>query len=309
MYAQAYASEIRPPYAATIGFYPSDERLLRKVIEDCFLDERFGPGRLPERGSRPGRILGGVVPHAGYSYSGPCAAHFYLELAEVKPRVETVVILGTNHTGFGGLYTTTLRFKRWATPLGLVEVDVEFIAEMLKLDEHDLVVDDPWAHWEEHSVEVQLPFLQYVYGDSFMLVPVVVKSVPQNDAATARMFAKLLARVADELGRDIVVLASSDFTHHGPYYGYVVFRENVAENVRKLDEMLIEHILRFDTEGFLKAINETGATVCGYSAIAATMEYARLRGAERAAKLCYYNSGEVTGDENAVVGYASIAFY
>ena len=296
--------EERPPYAAMVGFYPSDAGELRRVIEECFLDERFGPGRLPSVGSRPGRVVGGVVPHAGYRYSGPCAAWFYLELGERLGGVDTVVVVGTNHTGYGGVYTTTLKFLRWRTPLGVVEVDVEFTRELLK--SVDVLVDDPWAHYEEHSVEVQLPFLQYLYGDGFRLVPIVAR---EADVEAAAALAKGIAGVAEALGRRVVVLASSDFTHHGPMYGYVVFTENVAENVRRLDESIIEYIVALDTEGFLKRIRETGATVCGVGAIAALMEYAKIVGVSRVEKLCYYNSGELTGDEDIVVGYASIAFY
>ncbi|BEP18681.1 MEMO1 family protein [Pyrofollis japonicus] len=296
---------IRKPYAALIGFYPNDRGELIRAIEKSFLDQRFGPGRLPEPLSRKGEccVIGGVAPHAGYSYSGPCAAHLYLELAETTPRPETVVILGTNHTGYGGFFTTTTRFKKWATPLGDVPVDIEFIEALM--DKSSRIVDEYLAHLEEHSVEVELPFLQYVYGDEFSLVPITVKDATPS---MARDVARAIHDTARELGRRIVLIASSDFTHHGYMYGYVVFTENVAENVAKLDLSIIEHILRLDTEGFYKRLTETGATVCGYGAIATLMEYAKLVGGVEAQLLRYYNSAQLTGEEDIAVGYAAIAF-
>lgn len=295
---------VRRPYAALIGFYPSSRSDLLRELERCFLDKEYGPGRLPSPLSRPGRpVVGGVVPHAGYSYSGPCAAHFFLELAETTPRPDTVVVMGTNHTGFGGFFTTTTRFEAWETPLGEVPVDLEYVEKLLELT--DRIVDDHLAHMEEHSVEVVLPFLQYVYGDGFSLVPVTVRDATPS---MAREVAHAVAEAAGELGRRIVFIASSDFTHHGAMYGYVVFTENVAENVARLDLSIIEHILRLDVDGFYKRLTETGATVCGYGAIAALMYYASGR-SSGAKLLRYYNSAQLTGEEEVAVGYASIAFY
>ena len=295
--------EVREPQAGIWGFYPLNREELVSTIEGCFLDKRFGPGRLPGKPRNEYRPVAGVAPHAGYSYSGPCAAHLYLELAENGPKPDTVVIVGTNHTGFGGVFTTTTRFKKWATPLGEVEVDVELAEELKKL--YPSLADDYLAHLREHSVEVELPFLQYVYGDGFTIVPIVAKEATER---MARDLAKAIHEAGERLGRRVILIASSDFTHHGPMYDYVVFTENVRENVAKLDMSIIEEILRLDTKAFLKKIVETGATVCGFSAIAVAIEYARLRGA-RARLLKYYNSADVTGDETAVVGYASIIFH
>ncbi len=294
---------VREPQVAG-SFYPADRGELVRVIEECFLDKKFGPGRLPgPPGSSGVAPVAGVAPHAGYSYSGPCAAHLYLVLGESGFRPDTVVVIGTNHTGYGGVFTTTSYFDAWETPLGLVPVDVEMVELLKKLD-GDLV-DNVSAHLGEHSVEVQLPFLQYVYGAGFRLVPIVAMEASRGMAAR---LASAIVGAAEKLGRRVLVIASSDFTHHGPWYGYVVFTENVAENVRKLDLSIIEEILRLDTEGFLRRVAETGATVCGVGAIAATIEYVRIVGGS-ARLLKYYNSGEKTGDETAVVGYASILFH
>ncbi len=298
-------TEVRKPYAAMIGFYPSDRGELIRAIESSFLREGFGPGRLPKPLSRRDQccVVGGVVPHAGYSYSGPCAAHFYLELAETTPAPDTFVILGTNHTGYGGFFTTTKRFAKWLTPLGEIPVDLELIDEIMKRTSR--VVDDYLAHLEEHSIEVELPFLQYIYGDGFSIVPITVRDATPS---MARDVASAILGAAKALGRRIVFLASSDFTHHGYMYGYVVFSENIAENVAKLDLSIIERILELDTEGFYKRLTDTGATVCGYGAIATLMEYAKSIGA-KPRLLKYYNSAQLTGEEDIAVGYAAISFH
>ena len=292
----------RPPYAALIGFYPAEPAQLEEAIRASFTDKRLGPGRLPgpPRADAP-RPLGGVAPHAGYSYSGPAAAHLYLALAEAPYRPDTVVVIGTNHTGRGGLFTTTTYWEEWRTPLGSVPVDTEFVEELGR--RYPGLVDDPSAHSEEHSVEVELPFLQYIYrGHRWSLVPIVAKDATPRIAAE---LAEAIAGAAEALGRRLLFIASSDFTHHGYMYGYVVFTENIRDNVAKLDLSIIEHILRLDTRGFISKIAETGATVCGYAAIAVLIEYTRLHGGSMEL-LKYYNSADVTGDEEIVVGYASI---
>ncbi len=295
---------VRAPQAAIWGFYPISTDSLRIEIEKCFKDQRFGPRRLPRLGSRAseGPVIAGVVPHAGYEFSGPCAAHLYLELAERVPKIDTVVIIGSNHTGYGGTFTTTTAFTKWATPLGEVNVDMGFVKKLLKLC--PLLVDDVSAHLREHSVEVQLPFLQYIYGSEFSMVPIVAKHVELNEATE---LAKAILKVSKELGKSVVVIASSDFTHHGAYYGYVLFRENIIENVKKLDLEFINAITALDTRKFLNLIRKYDSTVCGYGAIAVAMEFSKIVNA-RARLLKYYNSGEVTGEEDMVVGYASISF-
>jgi len=291
---------VRQPQAAIWGFYPLKTEALIETLRRCFRDSVWGPGAEPDRSSESGRVIGGVAPHAGYEYSGPCAAHLYKAIGESWRRVDTVVIMGSNHTGFGGAVTTTKHFTKWATPLGEVPVDTEFIDELMKA--YPGLVDDPLAHTREHSVEVQLPFLQYVL-ESFSLVPVVVSHI---DLPDARGFARAIASTSQRLGRRILVIASSDFTHHGSFYGYVLFRTNVSENVRKLDMEFIRTIEALDTQRFLNLIRRYDSTVCGYGAIAVAMEYARLVNASMRL-LRYYNSGELTGDESMVVGYAAIA--
>jgi len=294
---------IREPQAAAWGFYSYNKNQLLKELESAFTNARFGPGSLPKKKQGEVIIIGGVVPHAGYSYSAYCAAWFYKELAENKQSVDTVILIGTNHTGFGKTITTTTYYASWATPLGLVDIDKEFI-NMLK-NVYTGLDDDALAHTREHSLEVQLPFLQYIYENKFRIVPIVVKNVSYQEA---KEFAKALKDVGEALKRDVVVIASSDFTHHGSIYDYVLFHVNISQNVRELDKKFIDAILDLDTRKFLKLIEDYNATVCGFGAIAIAMEYAKLVDG-KAKLLKYYHSADVTGDEDIVVGYASIMFY
>jgi len=294
---------IREPQAALWGFYSFRRSELLKELEQAFKNTTFGPGALPEKKPPLIQIIGGIAPHAGYSYSGSCAAWLYKEIAENKPQVGTVILIGTNHTGFGGTITTTTHFSTWLTPLGRVEVDLELI-NYLKKEYRDLD-DDALAHMREHSLEVQLPFLQFIYSETFKIVPIVVKSL---DYRQAEEFARALKNAITLLGRDTVIIASSDFTHHGSIYGYVLFTSNISSNVKKLDMEFINAILELDTKKFLSLIRKYDATVCGAGAIAIAMEYAKLFGG-KVKLLRYYNSAEVTGDEDIVVGYASILFY
>ncbi len=288
---------VRPPNAGIWGFYPVERELLVKTLERCFKDEVYGPGRLPGP-RRSGRAIGGIAPHAGYTYSGPCAAWLYLRLAEEAVDFDTVVVIGTNHTGYGGRLTTTTYYTKWTTPLGDVSIDSEFTGKLVEAG----VVDDHRAHEQEHSVEVQLPFLQYVFKNNWKLVPLVAQPMTPREAEA---YASLLEKTASDLGRTPLYIVSSDFTHHGPMYGYVLYTVNPIEKVGELDAGFIESIEKLDLEEFYSLINRYKATVCGWPAIMILMSIARRR--ELGLKLLkYYNSGELTGDESVIVGYASI---
>ncbi len=292
---------VRSPQAGLWGFYPLDKQSLLREIEKCFQDKRFGPGSIPKEKIHRYTVVGGIAPHAGYEYSGACAAHLYKEIGENVDHVDTVIVIGTNHTGYGGAITTCRTFI-WTTPLGTIDIDEEFINELLR--EYPTIEENELAHYREHSVEVQLPFLQYTIKE-FRLVPIVVKEI---DYRMASECAKALVDVATKLHRAVLLIASSDFTHHGEYYGYVLYTENVSKNVRDLDMQFIDKILKLDTSGFLNLVKKFNSTICGIGAIAITMEYAKIVNA-KTKLLMYYNSGELTHDESMVVGYASILFY
>jgi len=278
---------IRKPAVAGM-FYESDEDSLRKRIKWCY-QHKLGPGRLPGEMGNKRTIKGLIAPHAGYVYSGPIAAYSYLELAE-DGMPETVVILCPNHTGIGsGLSTMTE--GSWQTPLGEVGIDHQFAKEMLNY--YPLLDDDPSAHAQEHSCEVQLPFLQEISPD-FQMVPVCMM---MQDLETARELGESISHTARKLKRDLVVIASTDFTHYQP--------NDVA---KAHDKKVLEAIASMDELEMMQRIQQFNVSMCGYGPVAATIEASRGMGAHEATILKYATSGDTSGDYTSVVGYGSAVF-
>lgn len=262
-------------------FYSGSRDGLKQQIEECFLSD-IGPGELPTRGDTKRDIIGCVVPHAGYMYSGPVAAHVYAELAE-QETPETVVILSPNHTGTGSLIS--LSNEDWETPFGEVETDRETVDALFRTCEGlDL---DETAHKYEHSLEVQLPFLQYIYGD-FKMVPICLMS-PSMEILDE------IAGCLSKIGKDALIIASSDFTHYESH-----------ESASRKDNNAISHILNMDERRFLQTVYENNLSICGHAPIAACIATAKKLGATDAKLLKYATSGDVTGDYGKVVGYAGI---
>src|SRR5208337_4031459 len=168
---------------------------------------KIGPQKLPEvnLNSHPRNIVGLICPHAGYMYSGPVAASAFYELAkDGKPN--TVVLLGPNHTGYGSALSM-MREGVWQTPLGKVEIDTA-LADQIRQETSIIEVDDV-AHRYEHSIEVQLPFLQFLYGDAFKIVPICFL---MQDYESAVEVGGALEEALDTA--NVVVIASSDMTHY-----------------------------------------------------------------------------------------------
>lgn len=275
---------VRKPWVAG-SFYPADPERLRRSVEDCFT-HRLGPGAVPPRRGKERRIVGLISPHAGYIYSGPVAAHGYYHLAlDGKP--STLIILGPNHTGLGSP-VAMMREGSWETPLGVVEIDGELADAIFKAS--DIIDVDEMAHLREHSIEVQLPFLQYLYGSDFRFVPI---SMGLQDLETSRAVGRAIAHAAE--GRELVVVASTDFTHYEP--------QSTAESK---DRRVMEAILSLDEEGVQRTVRRYGVSMCGYGPVSAAITAARQLGASSAKLLAYHTSGDITGDYSAVVGYASI---
>lgn len=278
---------IRKPAVAGY-FYESDKDSLKERIKWCYRTD-LGPGRTPDKTGDKRSIKGLIAPHAGYVYSGPVAAHSYLELAE-DGLPETVVILCPNHTGMGsGLSIMTE--GSWLTPLGEVEIDTKF-AEQLAQD-YPLLDDDPSAHIKEHSCEVQLPFIQEISPD-FKLVPICMM---MQDLLTSQELGQAIAETTLKLDKDIVVIASTDFTHYQPH--------QVAE---AQDRKVLDYIKSLDEEGMVRAISQNNVTMCGYGPVTATMVASKKMGATEAQILKYATSGDTSGDYSSVVGYASAVF-
>lgn len=258
-------------------FYEGGERALRDQIEQCFMG-KLGPGRLPKVGRGPRRVLGGVSPHAGYVFSGMVAAHLYSRIAE-DGLPQAFVILGPNHTGRGsGLAVTTQDFQ---TPLGVVKVD----RELAKAIRKDLVDDDEEAHIAEHSIEVQLPFLQYL-SPEIKFVPLCM-GFQDYDAAVS--VGKVIRDAIK--GKDVVVIASTDLSH------YVT-----RETAQRKDGMVLDAVRTMDPKKLYDVVRDEDVSMCGYGPVMATM-VACTGG--KATVLKYATSGDVQPMRD-VVGYASI---
>jgi MEMO1 family protein len=286
-------ASVRAPVVAGT-FYPAGEAELRKAIEGSYL-HRLGPRRLPAVPAAPpsGGLKACVCPHAGYAYSGPVAAHSYLDLSELG-RPDLVVIVGPNHYGRGS-GVAAYGEGEWETPLGRVPVDQKATKKIEDIT--GLVEVDDEAHLKEHSIEVQVPFLQHLYGGSFSLLPI---SLAFQDKPTVRDLGRGLAellRDAAEGRGSAVLIASSDLTHYEP-----------ASQARDKDTSLLKHLEKLDLGAFYRTLEARNVTSCGFGAIGAVMEAARLLGFARGKVNAYATSGDVTGENDAVVGYPSVSF-
>ena len=270
-------------------FYLANTEELKDQIKSCFLSE-FGPGKLPEK-DRTKKIVGAIAPHAGYQFSGPGAAFTYKEIAETKIP-DTYLLLGPNHMG----YHSSISVEDWETPLGTAKNDSEFGKTLAKNSKLEI---NEKAHSTEHSIEVQIPFLQFT-AKEFKISPVMI-----SHDLSYQEIAEAIRKTAEQLKRNIIVIASSDFTHYGPDYGYEPFKTNVKKNLYELDKGAIELIKKLSTEKYLDYVAEKQATICGQLPIAVLMDSVKPKKAEL---LKYYTSGDILGDYTNAVGYASIIF-
>ncbi|WP_019178154.1 MEMO1 family protein [Methanomassiliicoccus luminyensis] len=258
-------------------FYAGGERAVRAEIEKAFLSP-LGPGEIPELNKNgPRSIVGAVAPHAGYVYSGPVAAHTYGALAR-DGFPETFVIMGPNHHAMGA--PVAMSTEDFSTPLGVVKIDEDIAGRMGRL-----VVDDPSAHRYEHSIEVQLPFIQY-FSDKAKIVPI---SMAAQDYETAVEVAEELRRACQ--GKDVVFIASTDFSHYVP-----------AQEAERQDHAVIDKILAADPEGVYDTVVRRDVSMCGYGPVMTMM---LASGGKKAELLKYGSSGDVTPMDE-VVGYVSM---
>jgi AmmeMemoRadiSam system protein B len=278
---------IRRPTQAG-AFYAGSQRSLKAQIEDCFKNE-LGPHKLPKVADRKlQKIIALICPHAGYMYSGPVAAHGYHRLAE-DGKPDVVVLFGPNHTGAGSALAI-MKEGVWQTPLGEVEIDSSTASSILSVS--NLIDVDDYAHAFEHSIEVQLPFLQFLYGSTFKFVPICFLI---QDLHSSRDVGLAVAKALE--GKNAVVIASTDMTHYEP--------QGSAE---KKDKAAIETLLKLDEAQFYSTVENRKISMCGYGPTVAALTAAKALGAKMSQLLCYKTSGDITGDFSAVVGYASIAF-
>jgi MEMO1 family protein len=262
------------------SWYPADPTRLRKQISN-YLD-------LATPIDIPGKLTGLIVPHAGYVYSGGIAAHAYKLL--YKHRFERVLILApSHHAHFSG--SSVYNLGGYNTPLGTVPLDTELIDELFK--NTDIISYVPQADSMEHSLEIQLPFLQTVLPQ-FTLVPIVMGD--QNPAHCRKLAEAIEAACS---GKHVLMIASTDLSHYYPY-----------DDAKRLDSVFLDRINAFDPEGLAEDIKAHKCEACGAGPVITLMLAAKKLAADSSTTLHYANSGDVTGDRSSgVVGYAAAALY
>jgi AmmeMemoRadiSam system protein B len=266
---------IRRPVVAG-QFYTANGNLLKKELQS------FASAKRDKIAA-----LGVVSPHAGYVYSGAVAGEV---LSSITPK-DTYVILGTNHTGYGKPFGLDSQ-RNWVTPLGEVEVDGELAGAIM--DNSRYVEKDHLCHDFEHSIEVQLPFLQYL-NKGFAFVPIVIS---QTDKETYKAIGKELASAVKKTKKNVTFIASSDMTHYEP-----------QASAKAKDMAAIEKMLALDIDGLLDVVAKQDISMCGVSPTAVMMAASIELGAKQAKLIKYNTSGDVSGDHSAVVGYAGVVVY
>ncbi|MGD0999533.1 MAG: AmmeMemoRadiSam system protein B [Candidatus Brocadiia bacterium] len=275
---------VRMPAVAG-GFYPADPKALRATVDACLAEATAAEFK--------GRILALIAPHAGYEYSGRVAGFSF---KQVRPGAfQRVIVLGPSHYGaFRGF--SIMDVGAYATPLGEVPLDRPVCA---KLAAHELHVRADEFQMREHSVEVELPFLQAALGE-FRLVPILVGFLGPGDAE------KIAAALREYLTPSTLVVISSDFTHYGASYEYVPFTKDIEQNLHKLDFGAVDLILAKDYGGYVKYMRDPAPTICGRFPIEVLL---KLLPAEAEGRLLKYDtSGRVTGDFSLSVSYVSAMF-
>jgi hypothetical protein len=284
-------------------FYPGNKQNLKKKIEKSFLDQEFGPGKLPESQNKEQRkIIGGTAPHAGYDYSGSAAAHTYLHL--FKERIpDTVIILGTDHVGYGKI--ALMEEGSWETPLGNLKIDSELVKAILSNSEAIISDDSAFTGFrlsQEHNIEVQLPFIKYCAQDKEVkILPIKISC---KNFQTFEKISKDISQAINSLDKDIIIIASSDMTHKQPRNPH-----NPSEDLKEMrekDEAVMNAFKKMDP----KLVYEmaTNTSVCGPQTITTLLLICQQLEAYQAERLAYYTSYEKLGGSGPCdysVGYFS----
>ncbi|MCL1811438.1 MAG: AmmeMemoRadiSam system protein B [Methanomassiliicoccaceae archaeon] len=268
-------------YPAVAGrFYPADKGMLLANIEGCFL-HHLGPG-LPDHIGSERSISAAIAPHAGYTASGMNAAHAYRKIAE-DGLPEAYILIGPDHHGVP--YSAVMCEEEFLTPLGPCKIHEDIAAEL-----KEMIPSDCGAHRYEHSIEVQIPFIQFIDEDP-RIVPIIMRD---QSKASAEKLAAAIKKACG--GRDAVIIASSDMAHYVP-----------KDTAERLNSMVLEKIGEKDVDGMYSAVEKNRISVCGYGPMAAAM-----LGSEpsRIEILKYSDSWDsLEYDIRSVVGYCSAVMY
>jgi len=255
-------------------FYSSDREELENQLSQAFAS-------IPTSDAK-----GVVSPHAGYMYSGVTAAHAH---AAIGP-ADTYILLGPNHTGLGSELGVSM--ENWLTPLGTSKIDTELAQQIIDKTEAE---QDELAHSREHSIEVQLPFIQFRHEGS-RIVPIAMMQ-SEHSPPFYEKFGKQLAEIVRGQQKTVKVIASSDFSHFVP-------ETTAKEN----DMKAIKFIEQLDLTNFVELIFDEQISICGFGPISALISFSETLGIKRAELLRYDTSATASGDHDNVVGYAAIVF-
>lgn len=267
------------------SFYPATAEPLIDLLRQSFMTLPLGP--LGTSTPSPS-IVGGMVPHAGYVYSGPCAAHFYSRL---ERDIDCVILLGVNHQGVGAKAALSPAVH-WETPLGKVKVDRD-LSGLLK-GMLDFLEEDEGPHLQEHSIEVQLPFLQSVLKE-FTFLPISLSFLTEEECSHLGQAIAHMCQTEGALKKKTVLIASSDLNHY-----------LAPEETERLDRMALGQLLDLNPTGLLRTVERANISMCGVIPTAVMLFATREMGAKQVRLLKHCHSGDVTPMDE-VVGYASVA--
>lgn len=261
------------------SWYPDDIKEARKYL-------------IPTPQDKKKDVIGCICPHAGWIYSGKVASSVY---SIIKP-ADVYILLGPNHTGYGeniSVYPEGF----WETPFGKIEVEKQIVDLIIRNSE--FAKKDTKAHIREHSLEIQLPFLQLITEKTFKIVPITVKV---EDYEMCKDLGNAIGISIKEFtkttNKKVIIIASTDMTHYEPQsYAY------------KLDTLAVEEILKLSAKGLFNTVLSYGISMCGVYSTVSSIIAMKLLGAKKAELIKYQTSGDVTGEYDSVVGYAGIIIY
>jgi len=290
---------VRNPTVAGM-FYPDEPKRLINEIEQCFLTNP-GPLTVPTPSDTESSLFGVIVPHAGFRFSGGISAHAFKTIKEAG-LFDVFIILGPNHQGIGSRVALSPH-DSWQTPLGKIPVDT-----VLKntLPGGIIELDDLSYSNQENSIEVQLPFLQYIYrGHHFSIAPIVMAL---QDHHTSKKTGEQLAKIIKTDERRICVIASTDLSHEGVGYGRIPPKDlRVDEYARTQDGYAVKKILQGDSAGLIDVIYEKNISMCGYGPVIALLSAAKICDNTTVELLKYGTSYDLYPDSSACVGYGAFA--
>jgi AmmeMemoRadiSam system protein B len=291
-------------------WYSHNKEDLINDLERHFKNKVFGPGTLPIIQHKDSRtIIGGVSPHAGYAYSGPCAAHTYFNLFNERVP-DTIIILGTHHHYYSKV--GLMEKGEWKTPLGNLKVDHE-LAESI-LDSAKIIIEDTSAfmNYREHNIEIQLPFIKYCAGNKDVNI-LPIKITNHINRKEMEVISKEISTAISKTNKDIAIVASSDMSH------YDIYDELQIKTLKKIDHTVIDQFLAFKPENILTPENivsqenynqfradQRGPSICGRQTIATLISIGKRLNLTRSKLLKYYTSKDISpGGATWTVGYFS----